>query len=247
MKILFNVGCWCILLAYLAYFGTYIDFTCNYFPVNSDTMFSVDEFFNEPQSKLSTIVYATKSQLLILAAKYHLEVRRSETKDDIKNNILQHCVDEDLITRETAQDFIIKENKDVEYMKLALELEKLKIDAEREKRVADREAEERRIALERQAEKERREAELDLYRNKLIMDKQMGEQKLLLEKARLDHEASLAQNLEHEKVRLSLDNKKKMLDLESSQPAVFDLTKCLKLVPEFNEIDLMYFFVILKT
>ena len=253
MKILFNVGCWCILLAYLAYFGTYIDFTCNYFPVNSDTMFSVDEFFNEPQSKLSTIVYATKSQLLILAAKYHLEVRRSETKDDIKNNILQHCVDEDLITRETAQDFIIKENKDVEYMKLALELEKLKIDAEREKRVADREAEERRIALERkaekekreeerQAEKERREAELDLYRNKLIMDKQMGEQKLLLEKARLDHEASLAQNLEHEKVRLSLDNKKKMLDLESSQPAVFDLTKCLKLVPEFNEIEVDVFF-----
>ena len=74
------------------------------------------------------------------------------------------------------------------------------------------------------------------------MDKEANEQKLLLEKARLDHEASLAQNLEYEKTRLSLQSKKDVLELESSKPAAFDLTKCLKLVPEFDGIEVDIFF-----
>ena len=43
-------------------------------------MFSVDEFVGNPQGKLSTIVYATKSQLLELAATFRLEVQKSEKK-----------------------------------------------------------------------------------------------------------------------------------------------------------------------
>ena len=92
-------------------------------------MFSVNEFVSDPQGKVSTIVYATKSQLLDLAAKFHIEVRKTDTKDDLKNGILQHCVDENLVSYESAKDFMVI-SKDVEYMKLALQLEKMKIEAE---------------------------------------------------------------------------------------------------------------------
>ena len=63
-----------------------------------------------------------------------------------------------------------------------------------------------------------------------------------LEKARLDHETSIAQNAEIEKARLSLQTKKEMVELESSKPIEFNLIKCLKLVPEFNETEVDAFF-----
>ena len=74
------------------------------------------------------------------------------------------------------------------------------------------------------------------------MDKEANEQRLLVEKDRLDHEASLAQNLGHEKTRLSLQSKKDILELQSSKPDAFDLTKCLKFVSEFDEIEVDIFF-----
>ena len=80
-------------------------------------MFSLEEFIKDPQIQLATIKYAKKSQLLQLAAKYQLEVRKTETKEKILNDILQYCIDENLVTQESAKDFIVKESKDVEYMK----------------------------------------------------------------------------------------------------------------------------------
>ena len=91
-------------------------------------MFSIEEFFSDPQGKVSTIVYVTKSQLLDLAAKFHIEVWKTDTRDDPRNGILQHCVHENLVSYESAKDFMVI-SKDVEYMKLALQLEKMKIEA----------------------------------------------------------------------------------------------------------------------
>ena len=98
-------------------------------------MFSVEEFVSDPQGKVSTIVYATKSQLLDVAAKFHVEVRKTDTKDDLKNGILQHCVDENFVSYESAKD-LMDISKDVEYMRLALQLEKRKIEAEERKLAA---------------------------------------------------------------------------------------------------------------
>ena len=110
--------------------------------MNSITMFSVDEFVSDLQGKVSTIICATKGQLLDLAAKFHIEVRKTDTKDDLKNGILQHCVglDENFVSYELAKDFKVISN-DIEYMKLALQLEKMKTEAEERKLVAEREAE----------------------------------------------------------------------------------------------------------
>ena len=111
------MGCALILVAYLPCLEHIVTSPVNCFHVNSDIMFSLEEFIKDPQIQLATIKYAKKSQLLQLAAKYQLEVRKTETKEKILNDILQYCIDENLVTQESAKDFIVKESKDVEYMK----------------------------------------------------------------------------------------------------------------------------------
>ncbi|XP_068231910.1 uncharacterized protein [Palaemon carinicauda] len=63
-----------------------------------------------------------------------------------------------------------------------------------------------------------------------------------MEKARLDHEASLTQNMEIERSRISVEQRIRLMNLESNQSLKFDLAKSLKLVPEFTETDVDSFF-----
>ena len=51
-------------------------------------MFEVEEFYLDPQGKLSTILYAKKTELLALAAKFEIAVNSRDRKDEIKNAIL---------------------------------------------------------------------------------------------------------------------------------------------------------------
>ncbi|XP_064111147.1 uncharacterized protein LOC135218637 [Macrobrachium nipponense] len=48
--------------------------------------------------------------------------------------------------------------------------------------------------------------------------------------------------MEESKIRLAMENKKQELDLEARQPMKFDLTRCIKLVPKFDETEVDVFF-----
>ena len=199
-------------------------------------MFSVDQFFDDPQGKLSTIVYAKKTELLSLAVKYEIAVNSRDRKDEIKNTILEYLIDENFVTELEARKFMSETKKsDVEYMKLALQLEEKKLEADIERKKFELETEKAKIQFELETEKDKRQFEL-----RLALEKEREE--LELTKAKLDHEAYLARNLEHEKFKLSVDEKRHILDLESKVPVKFDLSKALKLVPDFNENDVDSFF-----
>ena len=185
-------------------------------------MFNVEEFYSDPPGKLSTIVYAKKSELLALAAKFEIAVNSRDRKDEIKNVILDHLSDENIVEQQEVNKFMSVEKRqaDIEYMRLAIELEKEKREAGKEMLMLDLEAE----------------------RKKLNLAMEKKEQELALEKAKLEHEVNCAKQLETEKSRLSVEEKQKILDLEARQPVKFDLAKNLKLVPDFNEKEVDVFF-----
>ncbi|XP_064100902.1 myb/SANT-like DNA-binding domain-containing protein 4 [Macrobrachium nipponense] len=141
-------------------------------------MFSVDAFFSDPKGKLNTIVYAKKSELLALAAKFEVTASSRDRKDDIKNAILEYIKEEEIVEEHEARKFLSakKESSDVEHMRLAIQLEQVKLEAD----------------------KERERQKLEVERQKLEIDKERKRYDLEMEKARLDHEASLTQNMEIE-------------------------------------------------
>ncbi|XP_068240108.1 uncharacterized protein [Palaemon carinicauda] len=179
------------------------------------TMFSVDLFFSDPKGKLNTIVCAKKSELLALAAKFEVTVSSRDRKDDIKNAILDYLVEEESVEEHEARKYksTKKDSSDVEHMRLAIQLEQVKL-----------------------------EVDIERERHKLAIDKERKKYELEMEKARLDHEASLTQNMEIERSRISVEQRIRLMNLESNQPLKFDLAKSLKLVPEFTETDVDSFF-----
>ncbi|XP_068246459.1 uncharacterized protein [Palaemon carinicauda] len=178
-------------------------------------MFSVDLFFSDPKGKLNTIVCAIKSELLALAAKFEVTVSSRDRKYDIKNAILDYLVEEESVEEHEARKYTStkKESSDVEHMRLAIQLEQVKL-----------------------------EVDIERERHKLAIDKERKKYELEMEKARLDHEASLTQNMEIERSRISVEQRIRLMNLESNQPLKFDLSKSLKLVPEFTETDVDSFF-----
>ena len=205
-------------------------------------LFSIEDFCSNPSSQLPTIASAKKSDLVAIAVKLNVFIPPNAKKDNIRNCIIQHCISAGLVDSGEAGKYLVelkdKPNTDVEYMRLAIKLEQMKRDSmnvelEKKQRELEIEQEKKKMGL------EMKKKELEVETQALLERKQ---QELQFEQAKLNFEAQIAQQVEENKSKMSFENKKKELELEARQPHKFDLSKCIKLVPNFDEIEVDVFF-----
>ena len=226
--------------------------------------FSVDNFVSDPWSNLSTIVYAKKGDLVALALKLGVVHPPNAKKDDIRNCILTFCISSELVDSNEASKYIVdipakpqaEPKSDVEYMKLAIQLEKMKRENEQVKREnmeielankmreSDIELEQKKKEIElaklnMEFELEKRKKALELEASIAIERKR---QELQIDKVKVDYEAQVARQVEENKNVIAIEGKMKELELEAKQPIKFDLAKCIKLVPKFEESEVDVFF-----
>ena len=191
------------------------------------SVFDVTSFLSDPQGNLDSLSKAKKGELLSVAANWGLQVTSTAVKGEIRNTILLHCIDNDLVDEESARKYIceVKDGKsELECMKIALQVEQLKLESARFER--------ERIEIEQNTE-------LRLIHEKF----KLKEQELSIEKAKLDHEAILTRETNKHKSELNVQEKQKCLELEiDADFHKFDLAKCLKLVPDFNAQEVDVFF-----
>ena len=212
--------------------------------------FSVDNFFSDSRSHLSSIVYAKKSDLIALASKFSVVHPPNAKKDEIRNCILAHCISSELVDSNEASKYIVdvpaKPQSDpksnVEYMKLAIQLEQMKrenmdIALDRKQRELGIDLEQRKKELDIDLEKRKKELELEP-----AIQIEKRRQELQLERVKVDYEAQVAKQVEENRNVIAIECKMKELELEAKQPVKFDLTKCIKLVPKFEESEVDVFF-----
>ena len=208
--------------------------------------FSVDNFFSDPSSPLSSIAYAKKGDLLVLATKFGVVPPPNAKKDVLRNSVLAHCISSELVDSNEASKYLVdvqdKPKSDVEYMKLAIQLEQIKrdnmnIELNKRQREVDIDLEKRKKELDFELEKRKKELELEAT---IHLEKRRHE--LQIDQAKVDYEARVAKQVEENKSVIAIENKKHELELEAKQPAKFDLTKCIKLVPKFDEAEVDVFF-----
>ena len=206
------------------------------------TQFNVDSFFSDPQSHLNSILYAKKGDLMVLATKFGVVPPPNAKKDILRNAVLAHCISSELVDSNEASKYLVdvqdKPKSDVEYMKLAIQLENIKrdnmnVELDKKQKEVDIELEKRKKELEFELEKRKKEFELGLEAKR---------QEIQLDQAKFDYEARVATQVEENKSVIAIQNKKQELELEAKQPAKFDLTKCIKLVPKFDESEVDVFF-----
>ena len=152
-----------------------------------------------------------------------------------------------------ASKFIVevkdKQTPDVEYVRLAIKLEQEKQRSEQMKKVSmDTELQMKKVSMdvELQMKKDSMDAELEKEKKELEIETQAllerKRQEFQFEQAKLNYEAQVAKQVEESKSKLSIESKRRELELEANQPTNFDLTKCIKLVPKFEETEVDVFF-----
>ena len=217
--------------------------------------FSVDEFKADPKTHLPSIVNAQKSELWSLVSYFQLEVPSRAKKAEIRNAIIEHCIEEDIVTDEEGRAFLVDlnpESSEIAKMKLALQLEQAKAQArEREAEIRQKEAEIR----QKEAEIRQKEADAELEKQAKEIELKQRYLEVELECKRKSDQADLEKfqkelelkgacdlELEERKSKLAIDQKKLELALEDKRPVKFDLNKCTKLVPKFDEKEVDMFF-----
>ena len=190
-----------------------------------------------------------KPDLMLLAQFCGLDVKHYMRKQIIKNKLIDHLVEEDLLGEECLErkveiddgtDSLVKLKqleiqREIQMEKLKLEQEKLQMQVEKEeKERQDRlDMEKEKIALEKEKfemERTLKQQEMDA---KLEMEERERKEKLEMEKEIKLKEIEAKMNLEKEK-----------LDKGSSGSSQhFDATKNIRLVPKFQETDVDKYFL----
>ncbi|XP_069181099.1 fibrinogen- and Ig-binding protein-like isoform X2 [Procambarus clarkii] len=184
----------------------------------SFTMFRLSTFRQNPNDEVSTLVRATKAEMLTLVNEYHFTAPHGPTKTDLHNLILDHLLDNDAVTPESHEHYLTADKNALAAIKLKLELanaerERLKEQAAFEKETLQRK--ECEVTLEREREKEALQLQKDLaalQREQIEFQREQEREQLELKECELEIQR------EHDKKQAAsaLDHRKKELDLETT-------------------------------
>ena len=136
-------------------------------------VFNLEEFLKAPDAHV--IETLKKDELFEFVTKFHLNIRRSARKVEIRNAVVQHLVEQEILGDSALS--MVAENVKIENRNFEheLELKRLEIEQERERRIFERE----RIEFER--EKNAQDRELELQIKQLEFDTQKMKHELELE------------------------------------------------------------------
>ena len=219
--------------------------------------FKLSDFTASPSQDLLDL--AKKSDLLDIADHYGLpNVKKTMLKHEIKNIRIQFFVDEEIFDSSATSQILVTQTdlqlRELE-IKRQVEMEKLRLEhedrirmetLEREDRLLREKLEHEKLRLEmeeREKEKQREMEREKLNHNKLRLEMEENEKKLRLE---------AEERIEIEKEKLQFELKMKELELEGkskSKPLPlgsgksFDVTKHIRLVPQFQEKEVDKYFL----
>ena len=119
-------------------------------------VFNLEEFLKAPDAHV--IETLKKDELFEFVTKFHLNIRRSARKVEIRNAVVQHLVEQEILGDSALS--MVAENVKIENRNFEheLELKRLEIEQERERRAFERE----RIEFEREKNAQDREVELQI-------------------------------------------------------------------------------------
>ncbi|XP_069192079.1 putative uncharacterized protein DDB_G0271982 [Procambarus clarkii] len=166
-----------------------------------------------PNDEVSTLVRATKAEMLTLVNEYNLTAPHGATKTDLHNLILHHLLDNDAVTPESHEHSLIADKNALAAMKMKLELanaerERLKEQVALEKETLQRK--EREATLQRKA--------LQLHKEQAALQREQVEFQREREREQLElKERHLEIQREHNKKQVdsALDHRRKELELET--------------------------------
>ena len=229
--------------------------------------FKLSDFIAAPSQEL--LDKAKKSDLLDIADHYGLSnIKTSMLKHEIKNTLIQFFVDEEIFDSSATSQILVTQThlqlRELE-IKRQIEMEKLKFEYEERIRLETLERDER-IRAEK-AEREERirletsEREERMHKQRLEMEEREKEKQRALEYEKLEREERLEiekeklrfENEEKERERLfqlrikeiefNEKSKSKSKSLSSDTSKIFDVTKHIRLVPPFQEIEVDKYFL----
>ena len=202
----------------------------------------VDDFVSEPT--IEKLLKLKREHLISLMSHYDQVVDKSKRKAQIRDKLITHMVDNDILG-DDALEYISKEEKSD-----ALKIKEMELEHEKEMRL-------RQLEYEREQEKERREHE----RLKLEFEKEQERKRLEYEKE-LERERRESER-EQEREKREYEKELKLRELEimaaekekdrvmkvklkQSKLEHFDASKYVKFVPPFIEKDVDKYFLLFE-
>ena len=208
--------------------------------------FKLSDFTASPSQELLDL--AKKSDLLDIADHYGLpNVKKTMLKHEIKNILIQFFVEEEIFDSSATSQILVTQTdlqlRELE-IKRQIEIEKLKLERERERE--EREDRIRQETLEREDRLLREKLEHEKLR--LEMEEREKEKQREMEREKLEQQ----ERIEIEKEKLQFELKMKELELEGKSKSKhlpldsgksFDVTKHIRLVPQFQEKEVDKYFL----
>ena len=202
----------------------------------------VEDFVSEPT--IEKLLKLKREHLISLMSHYGLVVDKSKRKAQIRDKLITHMVDNDVLS-DGALEYIPKEEKSE-----ALKIKEMELEHEKEMRL-------RQLEYEREQEKERREHE----RLKLEFEKEQERKRLEYEKELERERRESEREQEREKREYEKELKLRELEimaaekekdrvmkvkLEQSKLEHFDASKYVKFVPPFIKKDVDKYFLLFE-
>ena len=187
----------------------------------------VEDFDSEPT--IEKLLKLKREHLISLMSHYGLVVDKSKRKAQIRDVLIKHMVDNDILN-DDALEYISKDEKSE-----ALRIREMELEHEKEMRLRELEYEREKLEFEKDQEIKRREQE----REKLAFEKEQEREKREREKELKLRELEIMA-AEKEKDRVM------KIKLEQSKLEHFDASKYVKFVPPFIEKDVDKYFLLFE-
>ena len=199
------------------------------------SQFDAEKFMLEPSQDIFSKL--RKDELILLAKHLELEVKKAMKKNDIQDIILKHLVSEAVFEEMVLEKYEVSKPKLSPEQQYQLELKKLEMKERMQERMEEKERQERMEEKERQErmEEKGRQARMEEKERQERMQEKERQERLEREKMELQHEFEI-RKLELQ-LKLGSDP-----GVEKSS-AKFDVTKHIKFVPPFQQVDVDKYFL----
>ena len=220
----------------------------------------VEDFVSEPT--IEKLLKLKREHLISLMSHYDLVVDKSKRKAQIRDKLINHMVDNDILS-DGALEYISKEEKSEALKMKEMELEHEKemrlrqLEYEREQEKERREHERLKLEFEKEQEMKRleqereiREYEKELEREKRESEREQEREKLAFEKEQEREKRECEKELKLRELEIMAAKKEKdrvmKIKLEQSKLEHFDASKYVKFVPPFIEKDVDKYFLLFE-
>ena len=195
----------------------------------------VEDFVSEPT--IEKLLKLKREHLISLMSHYGLVVDKSKRKAQIRDVLIRHMVENDILNDDALEDI----SKDE--MSETLRLKEMELEHQKEMRLREldyeREKEREKLEYEKELEREKREYEKELEREKRESEREQEREKREYEKELKLRELEIMA-AEKEKDRVM------KVKLEQSKLEHFDASKYVKFVPPFIEKDVDKYFLLFE-